>query len=294
MKARLFVAFGPAVAAAFLLNCGDADVCEGPQCAPSGDGGLDGGHDATADVTVTDSSIADSGPADAKPDTESAPPGCNTAADVSSQAACATDAFALFVDGSSGNDTGAGTKESPFKSITKAVAVGGKSSIFICAATYSETVTIISAVSLYGGFVCDSGAWTYTAGKTTVGTTGTAGATALSIKGTATPITIEDLDFEAADQSAIAGGTSVGALVANATGLVTFNRVTLHAGAGGTGAPGALAMGDLSKRRNPRGRFGEWRQWRCISDRRLSRGWYHPRWGRRRERFYGNGRTTAS
>lgn len=156
MRTRLLLSLIPAasLAAAFLLNCGDADVCEGTQCGSQSDGGQDGSSDASLQ---NDGGQSSDGGSDG-----TAPPGCNTSADLSSQAACVADSVASFVDTTAGSDTvGNGTKEKPFKTIKRALATGPHSAVFICAGNYSETVTLTSPVSLYGGFTCAAGDWSY-------------------------------------------------------------------------------------------------------------------------------------
>jgi hypothetical protein len=58
-----------------------------------------------------------------------------------------------------GSDTtGDGSKAKPYATIGHALGVlGGKSRIYVCGATYAESVALQTAASLYGGFLCPGG-----------------------------------------------------------------------------------------------------------------------------------------
>ena len=54
---------------------------------------------------------------DAAADAVGPPPGCDPALDPKDGPKCVVDAYGIFVDGASGNDTNPGTKASPVKTI---------------------------------------------------------------------------------------------------------------------------------------------------------------------------------
>jgi len=172
------------------------------------------------------------------PDTNQAeagvPDGCNAEADSKDSPACLDDSFAIFIDSNNGDDAAAGTKEAPVKTITHALTLlGDKHRIYICGTgTLTEHVSLTSAVSLYGGFVCSN--WEYN-GRTPTIKPLDAGV-ALKISSGSSPITISDLAFEA-QAGATAGGSSIAVFASNSTD-VTFRRCSLTAQAGALGSAG--------------------------------------------------------
>ena len=97
-------------------SCGETRTCGG------GDGGgVDGGGD--GDVVV---------PAD-----------CDLTAEPKVAPKCVANGVGVFVDGASGADGNAGTKESPVKTIGGALGkLGGKSRVYVCEGTYAEHVKL--------------------------------------------------------------------------------------------------------------------------------------------------------
>ena len=89
--------------------------------------------------------------------------------DVSDDAACwTTNALGVFVSSDSGDDTnGKGTKEMPFRTITKGIAIAAAAgkNVYVCvgAADYGEKISLDSTatdgIRIYGGFECAN--WTY-------------------------------------------------------------------------------------------------------------------------------------
>ncbi len=205
-KSSLFIAFGSLVILAFAPRCGSG----------------------TTDCTQTSTCPSDA---------SDGPPAlsCDTTKDPKDAPGCLDDRVGVFVS-PTGSDTGTGTKAAPFQTIGKALtSVGALTRVYVCEGTYSEDVTIappVDGISIYGGFKCAD--WTYSGNKPTVGKS----QIALTINGTTKAIAIEDLLVHAADGSA-QNGSSVAALVVNATGAVTFNRVNLTAGVGLTSTDGA-------------------------------------------------------
>lgn len=163
------------------------------------------------------------------------PLNCDTTTDPKDAPSCLDDRVGIFVS-PTGSDTNAGTKEAPVQTITHALSLTATlKRIYVCEGTYAEDVVYSAAadgVSIYGGFGCAD--WGYTGNKPTIGK----GNIALTIAGTTKPIAIEDLVVKSAD--GIAGTpSSIAALVANASGMVTFARVNLTAGKGATATDAA-------------------------------------------------------
>lgn len=206
-KPSLFIAFGSLVIVAVLPQCGNG----------------------TTDCTQTSTCPSDA---------SDGPPAlnCDTTKDPKDQPGCLDDRVGVFVDGANGKDSNAGTKEAPFQTIGKALgSVGALTRVYVCEGIYPEDVAItppVDGISIYGGFKCI--AWTYTGNQPQVGK----GQIALKISGTTKAFTIQDMLFHAADGNA-GNATSIGALVANAAGMVTLNRVNLVAGVGAAGSDAA-------------------------------------------------------
>src|SRR5450432_1248299 len=98
------------------------------KCSDSGDQCGDASCDATADgKSPKDSSVIDAGQCDPK-----------------TNPACVSETFGVSVDGASGNDSNAGTKASPVKTIGHAltILVGSKVRVFVCEGTYPEDVVM--------------------------------------------------------------------------------------------------------------------------------------------------------
>ncbi|HEY1959033.1 MAG TPA: hypothetical protein VGH28_25645 [Polyangiaceae bacterium] len=184
-----------------------------------------------------------------------APLVCDTTKDPKDALGCLDDRVGVFVS-PSGSDTNPGTKAAPFQTIGKALtSVGTLTRVYVCEGTYAEDVSIappVDGVSIYGGFSCTD--WSYSGNKPTIGK----GNIALKITGTTKALVIEDVSVKSAD--GIPGNeSSIAALVANATGAVTFTRVSLTAGAGFNGqdgAPGANYTGTAATGNNANGNAG--------------------------------------
>ena len=159
-----------------------------------------------------------------------------------------------------GSDDNDGSRESPFKTLAKAVASAtatngtfvGIPRIYVCAdvGAYDETLSLAgvsTAVELYGNVNCD-GAWGYSPGARAVVAPQTAGAYALHVKDSTATVRIEGFHFKARDAE-VAGGSSIAAFAAN-NADVSMVRVDITAGTGKAGTNGAQrasnhASGDL-------------------------------------------------
>jgi hypothetical protein len=159
------------------------------------------------------------------------PEGCDPSADPKDAPACVVNEYGVFVDATAGNDSNAGTRESPVKSIGTALGkLSGKPRVYICDGTYAEHVKLTSAVSLFGGFAC--GAWTYSGTKAKIAPQDVGYALEVSKVSGATAIA--DLAF-AAQPGTEAAPSSIAAFVSGSP-AVTFRRVTLTADKGASAA----------------------------------------------------------
>jgi hypothetical protein len=196
------------------VMCFVAVGCSGDSSIP--DAGDDGGTDAAADVG---SDVV-------------VPPNCDLSADITSSPTCIDDGIGVFVDAAGGNDTGLGTKASPFKTIGHAIgAVGAKPRIYVCMGSYAEDVSLTQAntVSIYGGLTC---AWKYDGSLPNIGKS----SLALHVDGVTKPIVFSDLTF-VASAGTNPGDTSIAAFV-NGSADVTLRRVKLRPAAGKDGKAG--------------------------------------------------------
>lgn len=145
------------------------------------------------------------------------------------------DKCGIFVSASVGNDSNAGTKGSPVKTIGHAIleANGTDRPIYVCNESFNEVVEAPAGMELYGGLDCANG-WTWSdAGRTTL----TASPDSVPLKLTSgTALTrIENFAVTAADAMQ-SGGSSIAAIIDNVTAEISFCELT--AGAARDGADG--------------------------------------------------------
>ena len=171
--------------------------------------------------------------------------------DVSSESACWTNELGVFVSSDAGDDSGAGTKEAPFKTIKKGIEAAAGKNVYVCVGTndYKEaTISLKLAndgIRIYGGFECSS--WTYA--TTRSAQVVSESNIALRIDGLKKGAHIENVSFQAADATGTGvDASSYGAFVTGSKGVV-FTRVTLTAGNGAKGANGAA--GDKGRDGSP-------------------------------------------
>ncbi len=139
---------------------------------------------------------------------------------------------AYFVS-TSGDDTNAGTMAAPFATLyaaTKYAASDG-SDVYVAEGTYSETVSLVSGVSLYGGFEATN--WTRDPAAHT--TTINGSATAVYGNG-ASDLTIDGFTIMAADATS-PSQSSIGIGLNACTNLYVTNN-TIHTGNGMPGSNG--------------------------------------------------------
>jgi hypothetical protein len=168
---------------------------------------------------------------------------CSPSSDPRTQPCVVDDAYGVFV-ATSGGDYSHGSKVDPVKTIREGIVIAAqekKSRVYVCQGSYLEQVVLdktYDGISLYGGLDCAHG-WAWTGGLVDV--TAPTALYALRIDSTTKPITVEDFSFtvpSASGQDSVgAGNSSIAAFVVGAT--VNLQRVTLTAGNGSTGLPGA-------------------------------------------------------
>lgn len=188
-------------------SCGDSDCAATATCVAAND---------------------DAGMTDGYPEVPP-PPGCDPGADSNGSAACVDDSYALFVDPKNGNDTNAGTKAAPLRTLAAATSVdklAGRPRIHVCGtAAIAETVRLPPNVSLVGGFDCQ--AWQYSGVLVRIAPTEPG--IVLHVDGSTKEIVVSDVELIARDGEG--DGASSVALFINGS-KATLRRVTAQAGAG--------------------------------------------------------------
>lgn len=145
---------------------------------------------------------------------------------------------AIFVDLLSGNDTNAGTPESPARTIKGGLLLAKNSkrtSIYVSKGTYTEKVDLVDGISIYGGYSATDG-WEHNASYvveiSSPENVGVQGQDILS------PVVLADLRIRSRD-ARLAGESSYGLHCTNCTG-VALQRVQIVAGNGVDGVNGLV------------------------------------------------------
>jgi hypothetical protein len=208
MRRLLTLAFLPL--GAVLVDCAQfiGSECDIPGVCTSSEGGADG--DSAMD----------------------APPGCDLSKDPKDSPACIDDSVGIFVS-SMGNDMNAGTKASPVKTLTAALAKKGKPRIYICEGAYMDSATITAPVSIYGALKCD---WSIGGAKPKI--TGTKSDFVVKVDSVNGVVLMVDLGLVGKD-GAGAGESSI-AVFLNASKSVSLARVDVIGGKGVDGSPGTV------------------------------------------------------
>jgi hypothetical protein len=175
---------------------------------------------------------------------------CLSNADLPSDAAdpcILTSQFGTFV-ATTGSDTpGGGTPNAPYATLSYALAhLAGTSRVYVCDGTYSDRVTISSAVGIYGGLSCARGNWSYVGGKANMISTSPAGAPALTVSSVTGLVQIEDMGFESQNATGLdsaGNGLSSIAVLVNVSSNVSLVRCALNAGNGASASPTKPATG---------------------------------------------------
>lgn len=163
-----------------------------------------------------------------------APPGCDLTKSPKDSAACIDNAVGVFV-APNGDDSAAGTKTLPLKTIAKGVeaaAAKGLPRVYVCEGTYAENVEVKSPVSIYGGLSC---AWASTDVKPKLAPPK---GIALRITKVSGGVLVEDMEIVGSADAATPGDSAIGVFVSESTG-VTLRNDAISAGAGTAGSKGA-------------------------------------------------------
>ena len=203
-----------------------------------GNGGVGGDASGGSNAAGTSSTSGTAGTMGGGGDGGSGPTPCT--GDVANESACWTSELGVFVSSDAGDDSGAGTKEAPFKTIQKAIDSAAGKNVYVCLGVkdYKEDTiklnTTTDGIHIYGGFECST--WTYATTRSAQVLSDSN--IALRIDGLKKGAHIENISFKAADATATGvDASSYGAFVTGSKGVV-LTRVTLTAGKGAKGADG--------------------------------------------------------
>jgi hypothetical protein len=150
------------------------------------------------------------------------------------------DSCGVFVAPSGNDDTGLGTKGSPYATIGKGLSQPGGKPIYLCADAFTETVVITQGVDIFGGLDCAAG-WGWVGQTTKTALTSTAAAIPLSVTSAGSGSHVTDVAITAAPGTPASGESSIAALVDQAQ--VLFERCELAAQAGADGVTGDTPAG---------------------------------------------------
>jgi len=176
---------------------------------------------------------ATDGPSDGSMD---GPIACPSGKEPKDDPSCVADSLGIFVS-AAGNDSAAGTKAAPVKTLTQAFKLaksGSKPRVFVCEGNYLESADLTDATSVFGGFKCAD--WSYSGIKPKFAATKPDWV--LHIDGVNGAIQIDDVELDGADVPAAMKGSSSIALFANASMNVTLVRLMLTGGVPQAGSDG--------------------------------------------------------
>ena len=220
-------------------SCGDYGGAAGSSAAgasgvggSSGHGGMSGG----------------SGAAGASGAAGTGTPVCNPSANPAAEACVISNEYGLFV-APGGTNTGNGTREKPFPSLSKALEVAGAGAlkrIYVCAAPYTESDTLVipNRVEIYGGFDCSD--WSYAVNVNQRAFITSSKSVAAMVDAAKLGVILQDMRLDASDAPANSSGSSSFGLMINDSSAL-LERVEIRAGkatagkdgdAGVMGAPG--------------------------------------------------------
>ena len=185
---------------------------------------------------------ADGGGGDASDPVVGTPVGCDPMEEPQKSPNCVVDAYGIFVDPTSGDDTRLGTKGAPARTIAGALTkLRGRKRIYLCEGTLDEHVKLRTAVNLFGGFACKT--WIFTGKHVSVAPHDVG--YALHLDEVPEPFVISDVDFMAA--AGVEAAPSSIAVFASKSPSGTLRRSSLTAKTGAKGANGAAgAPGTLA------------------------------------------------
>jgi hypothetical protein len=242
MSALVLAGFGVGLAgcpASAGSACSYAGACTNPDAGDAQSDRMvvaDGGTNDSADSSLDAKDAKVDGPSK---DADTGPT-CTTGA-APADNGCISNDNGVFVSSTGSDEMGMGTMKSPFATITHALTkiTGTTNSIYVCEGAYSDQITVSVPVNIYGGLVCTSTPWTYSASAIPV-VTGSAPNFAIEVNAVSGVVDIEDMSF-----SAMAGTTaspsSVAAFVISSPS-VTMKRTALAADAGADGSSGTAGV----------------------------------------------------
>lgn len=160
-----------------------------------------------------------------------APNGCDLSREPKDSPACVDESFGVFV-APTGDDNAEGTRASPLRTLTSALAKAGSRRIYLCEGLYEENVVIDGGAEIYGGFSC--GRFAYTGVRPRVAPPK---GVAFTVSLAQAPLRIVDLEIVGTAEQGNAGADAIAVFVA-VSADVTFRRCLLRAGNGNKGATG--------------------------------------------------------
>ncbi len=148
------------------------------------------------------------------------------------------ESVAIFVDTLGGASGNPGTKALPKKTISEGIAAaqaGGKKDVYVSQGIYSEMVTLVSGISLYGSYNAAAG-WTRAVSNLTL----ILSTSSVGIRGAnlAAPTTVQLFSVNALAATGN-GLSSVGVFITDSNGGVTLTGLTISNGNGSAGLDGA-------------------------------------------------------
>lgn len=188
------------------------------ECGPDPDASVDGGSSSSGAVVT-----------------------CDGGAD------CLTNDVAVFVDGAKGNDSAAGTREQPFRTIGAALAKrGDKSVVNVCEGVYAENVEITTPVALVGGLTCS---WQPSTSQPKIAPPSGIG---IRITSVSAAVVVKDLEVDGTARGDVPGDSAI-AVFASSSKDVSLTNMTLVAGPGTNGKPGDTGSNYMGASATPGG-----------------------------------------
>ncbi len=160
-------------------------------------------------------------------------------------------ANAIFVDTLTGNDGNPGTKALPKSTIQAGIAAAAAAAptkdVYVSKGTYSESVTMVEGVSLFGGYDAAMAWKRNAANTTTISSPTSVGVRAVNLT-KLTEIQMMAVNAQNATGTTPSGEgqSSYGILVLNSSAGVTIQGCTVTAGTGASGAAGAAGTNGSS------------------------------------------------
>ena len=213
-------------------SCGHYGGAAGSSAAGASGVGASGGHGGMSGGSGANGASGAAG-------TGGGTPACDPNANPAAEACVISSKYGLFV-APDGSDTGNGTKEKPFASLSKALEVAGAGAlkrIYVCAAPYSESETLVipNRVEIYGGFAC--GVWSYAVNANQKAFITSSKSVAAMIDSANLGVILQDVRIDASDAPANnPSSSSFGLMINDSTALL--ERVEIRAGKATAGKDG--------------------------------------------------------